>query len=127
MLKYIDKMKNIDKILSDVKDGDIVLIQLERTAYVGYRWGNGRDIVVCEGGQRVLQSEKEGYLKNAREELLNPSEADIVFCSLDGFGYMSEEFKKRNLLVGINLSRKTMGGQKVLGYEVLRRTTHKEE
>ncbi len=119
-------MANVEKMLSDVKGGDIVRIQLERSSYVGYRWGDGKDTVICEGGKRVLESEKEGFLKNYRDTILNPKEEDIFFCSLDEFGYTGEVINKIQL-VGINLTHKTMCGEKVLGYEILRRSKHKEE
>lgn len=120
-------MKPLDRILTDVRDGDIVLVHLERSSFVGYRWGNGRDIIVHEAGRRVLQSEREGYLKNARESLLNPEESDVVFCGFNGFGYLGEEALKKVQLVGINLTSKTMNGVRVLGYDILHRSEGEDQ
>jgi hypothetical protein len=119
-------LKPLSQMKSDVKEGDLIKVFLERSTYVGYKWGDGKGTVYLEKGQRILRYEKESFLLNASDSLLDRNEADIILCGLNPYGYTNNTALDKIPLVGINLEKETMGGMDVKGYQVIERNRHRE-
>jgi len=118
-------LEPLSKMKEDVREGDVVKVFLERSTFVGYKWGDGKDTVYHEKGQRILRTEKESFLQNAGN-LLDRNENDIIFCGLSPYGNTHDTSLERIPLVGINLKKGTMGGMDVKGYQVIERNQYEE-
>jgi hypothetical protein len=95
------------KDLMDLKEGDLVISDLRTTAtYVGFCWGkNSRDIREGEGRNYIATRN-----------------ADIIFCSTDPRGHTSAESQMfHSTFTGLNINQCTLGDDKIMGYEILRR------
>jgi len=116
-------MKKLDKMAEDVFEGDLILIYLRASTYIGYMWKIDAEIV--------------------KDRLLNPEEKDLLFCSIDPLGNtrMKEDYahmkdgtskdlpiiRDKIQFVGVSLERRTLGNEEIRGYYVMSRARRRTE
>lgn len=81
-----------------IRAGDLVMIHLETSRYVGYCWGRPSSQTSSRKGGR----------------------SDLVFSGVDPEGATSEQLGPKLGYVGLDLKNKTLEGEPVRGYEIIR-------